>query len=506
MALALELRHIFKYYGTLAANQDVNIAVERGQVHAIIGENGAGKSTLMNILAGVIQPSAGEIILDGRPIVFHDANNATAAGIGMVQQEFMLFDDLSVLENIILGYEDTKGWFLDYEAGRKKVQAICDEYGFHFDLNALVRELPIVIQQQIEIVKVLFKQAKIIILDEPTAVLPPQEVEGLFRAVRFLVKQGKTIIFITHKLKEVLAISDTITVMKGGKVTGLVRTTEATETMLTGMMVGREVMLNIKKDFAVNKGEVLLRVEKLKVQDDRGISRVKNISFDLRKGEILGLVGIAGNGQNELVEALAGLRNYSEGAVEFMGKSLERKSPRENRLGGMCYVPQDRIRIGSSLTSTLVENTAMGRHLKEFRRGKVLMDHKKAASWTREVAERFNVKTQSVQLDASSLSGGNLQKLIVGREFSQHSKVLIIEDPTRGIDVGAIEFIWNEIVKQAEQEGVAVLLITYDLTEAMTLSDRLLVMYDGKIRKTIPGPDYDEKEIGLYMMGGGSND
>lgn len=505
MTPVLELRHIYKYYGTLAANCDVNIAVERGQVHAIIGENGAGKSTLMNILAGVIQPTSGEIIINDTRRIFYNANSATNAGIGMVQQEFMLFDDLSVLENIVLGYEDTRCFFLNYSASRKKIQNICDEYGFRFNLDAVVRDLPIVIQQQIEIVKVLFKQAEIIILDEPTAVLPPQEVEGLFRAIRFLVKQGKTILFITHKLKEVLEISDVITVMKGGKTVGLVRTANATENKLTNMMVGRDVMLKVKKKGSHGEG-ILLRVKHLKVKDPHGIPRVNDVSFELKQGEILGVVGIAGNGQNELVEALTGMQNFSEGTIELSDKVLKMKSSRENRLLGMSYVPQNRIRIGSSLASSLVENTIMGRHLKDFRQKKLLIDYKKAATYTEDVVNRYSVKNQGIYNAASSLSGGNLQKLIVGREFSQQSKVLIVEDPTRGIDVGAIEFIWNEIVKQAEQQGVAILLITYDLTEATALSDRILVMYDGKIRKTMHGPVYDENELGLYMMGGGSDD
>ena len=419
----------------------------------------------------------------------------------------MLFDDLSVLENIILGYEDTKGIFLDYEESKKKILAICGEYGFQFDLNAIVRDLPIVIQQQIEIVKVLFKEARIIILDEPTAVLTPQGVEGLFKAIRSLVNKGKTIIFITHKLKEVLAISDVITVMKGGKVAGFVPIKEATETKLTNLMVGREVMLKIKKNSQAEANDItLLKVTNLQVHDDRKIPRVKQVSFELKQGEILGIVGIAGNGQNELVEALTGLRSYSSGEIELTGKVLTGASPRENRLLSMSYVPQNRLRLGSSLASTITENVIMGRHLQDFRRRNVLLDHQRAASWSKDVVERYSIKTQGIQLMASSLSGGNLQKLIVGREFSQNSKVLIIEDPTRGIDVGAIEFVWSEIVKQAEEEGVAVLLITYDLAEAITLSDRILVMYDGNIRKAIRGPDYDEKEIGLYMMGGGSHD
>jgi simple sugar transport system ATP-binding protein len=499
----LEVRHIYKYYGSLAANHDINIKIEPGKVHAIIGENGAGKSTLMNILSGVTQPSEGEIILKGKALSFRNANDATGAGIGMVQQEFMLFDGLSVLENIVMGHEDIKkGYLLDYAASEKRIRAICDEYGFHFDLKAKLRDLPIVIQQQIEIVKVLFRKAEIIILDEPTAVLPPQEVEGLFRAIRFLIRQGKTILFITHKLKEVLAISDTITVMKDGRTAGTIPAAAANEVLLTSMMVGREVMLNIRKHPS-GSGLPVLRVSHLKVLDDRKITRVKDLSFEINKGEILGVVGIAGNGQNELVEAMTGMRPYSEGSIELLGQPLPGNNPRGNRLRGMSYVSQDRMRVGSSITSTLVENILMGRHLANFRKWRLLMDYKSGETYTKEVVSRYDVKTQGIHLKASSLSGGNLQKLIVGREFTQESRVIVMEDPTRGIDVGAIEFIWGEIVQKAEREGVAVLLVTYDLAEAMALSDRILVMYDGMVCKVMTGPDYDEKEIGLYMMGGG---
>jgi simple sugar transport system ATP-binding protein len=500
----LEVRHIYKYYDSLAANYDVSIAIEPGKVHAIIGENGAGKSTLMNILSGVIQPSSGEIILNGKSRSFRSANDATGAGIGMVQQEFMLFDGLSVLENIVLGHEDIKNkFFLDYTASEKKIRAICDEYGFHFDLKAKARDLAIVIQQQIEIVKVLFKKAEIIILDEPTAVLPPQEVEGLFRAIRFLVQQGKTILFITHKLKEVLAISDTITVMKNGKKVETLPAIQANEVLLTSMMVGRKVMLNIKKNHYESATPVL-RISHLKVLDDRKITKVKDVSFEINKGEILGVVGIAGNGQNELVEAMTGMRSYNAGTIDLLGQVLPGNNPRNNRLRGMSYVSQDRIRVGSSITSTQVENILMGRHLENFKKWRFLMDYQSGEIYAREVISHYDVKTQGIYLKASSLSGGNLQKLIVGREFTQDSRVIIMEDPTRGIDIGAIEFIWNEIVQKAEREGIAVLLITYDLAEAMALSDRILIMYDGMICKVMTGPNYDEKEIGLYMLGGGT--
>ena len=504
MDYILELKGIWKYYGNFAANQNVTLKVQKGTVHAIVGENGAGKSTLMNIIAGVNQPSRGEIVLNGRTIRFRDANDANRAGIGMVQQEFMLFDQLPVLDNIIMGYEGVgKGVFIDRKKCERRIQKICDEYGFHFDLHTLVRDLPIAVQQQVEIVKVLYRNAEIIILDEPTAVLPYQEVQGLFKAIRYLISQGKTVLFITHKLKEVLEISDRVTVMKDGKISGEVETKDATEMSLTNMMVGREVMLKLDRHFT-HQDEVVMEVKNLQVHDERKIPRVKDLSFQLKQGEILGIVGVSGNGQNELVEAITGLRKWSGGSVSIYGGDLARITPRENRLHHIGYVPQDRQKYGSSPGSTLIENCIMGYHLTHLRKKKIFMDYAGAKTFTEKVISDYNVKSRTSHDLAGSLSGGNLQKLIVGREFSQENKILVIEDPTRGIDVGAIEFIWHEIQKQVEEEGVSVILITYDLNEAMTLSDRILVMYDGTFNKEYSGPNYDEKEIGLYMMGGGT--
>lgn len=506
MAEILELKNICKYYGSFGANKDISLKVKKGTVHAVVGENGAGKSTLMNMIAGVNQPSSGEIFLRGKRICFQNANDANRAGIGMVQQEFMLFDKLSVLDNIIMGYEDTKrGIFINQKESADKVKKICEEYGFHFDLHTLIRDLPVAVQQQVEIVKVLFRKADIIILDEPTAVLPYQEIQGLFKAIRYLISQGKTVIFITHKLKEVLEISDTITVMKGGRISGEISAGEATELTLTNMMVGRDVVLRLDKKTGHSDINVL-EIDHLVVKDDRKITRVKDVSFCLKEGEILGVVGVSGNGQNELVEAITGMRTYESGTIHLHGKKLPAGTPRNNRLNQIGYVPQDRIGVGSSVDSSLVENCIMGYHLNHLRKRGCLMNYCGAELFADKIIEEYQVKMQSGKDRAGSLSGGNLQKLIVGREFSQNHRVLLIEDPTRGIDIGSIEFIWKEIQKQVEREGVSVILITYDLTEAMTLSDRIMVMYDGHISKQLAGPDYDEKEIGMYMMGGGSDE
>lgn len=502
MDTILEVENICKYYGSLAANKNVSLKVKAGSVHAIIGENGAGKSTLMNMLSGVVEPTSGNILINGKKCTFKSALDASRAGIGMVQQEFMLFPDLTVLENIVLGNEDIRcGCLMNLLASEKKIQAICQRYNFRLDLHAKARDLPIVMQQQVEIVKVLYREAEIIILDEPTAVLPPQEIEGLLNAIRFLIKQGKTIIFITHKLKEVLAVSDEITVMKLGEVVGTLQTTQATEAKLTNMMVGRDVMLQVEKDRERSFDKTVLSVENFSVFGTYGVQKVRNISLNLHAGEILSVVGVAGNGQSELIEAVTGTREY-QGTLRILGETYSRTTPRKNRLAGVGYIPQDRISEGCAQSSTLVENAIIGGHLKSFRKNKILIDHKAAQRYTEQVIKKYHVKAGSLQDTAASLSGGNLQKLIVGREFSQGNHVVVIEDPTRGVDVGAIEFIWKEIIRQVEQEQTAVLLVSHDLNEAMALSDRILVIYDGVIRKEFIGPDYDEKEIGLYMLGG----
>lgn len=502
MDTILEVRNICKYYGDLAANKNVSLKIRSGSVHAIIGENGAGKSTLMNMLSGVVAPTSGDILIRGKTQHFKSALDASHAGIGMVQQEFMLFPDLTVLENIVLGSEDLRGGcFLDLAASEKKVQKICEQYGFHFNLHAKARNLPIVMQQQVEIVKVLYREAEIIILDEPTAVLPPQEIEGLLNAIRFLIKQGKTVLFITHKLKEVLAVSDEITVMKLGEVVGSLPVSEATEAKLTNMMVGRDVMLRVEKDWTRTFDTTVLSIENLSVFGNHGVRKIRDVSLTLHAGEILGIVGVAGNGQTELIEAVTGTRSY-QGTLRILGESYARTSPRQNRMAGMGYIPQDRIGEGCAQSSSLVENTIIGGHLKSFRKKKFLIDREAAESYTKGVVEKYQVKIGTLYDTAASLSGGNLQKLIVGREFSQGNRIVVIEDPTRGVDVGAIEFIWNEIVRQAERDQTAVLLISHDLNESMTLSDRILVLYDGMIQREFTGPDYDEKEIGLYMLGG----
>lgn len=500
----LRLNNICKYYGDLAANKDINLDINEGVIHAVVGENGAGKSTLMNILSGVVKPSNGFIELRGNKLLLKNPNDATRAGIGMVQQEFMLFNDLTVLENIIIGHEDViNGPFLDLKKSEKRIIEICKKYNFNIPLNRKVNTLPLAIQQQVEIVKVLFKDADVIILDEPTAVLTPQGIEGLFNAMRNLVENGKTILFISHKLKEVLEISDFITVLKDGELINTVKKTETNKNDLAKMMVGREVFLDIEKDSSA-RNEILYNVNNLFATDDRGQVAVNGVSFDIKYGEILGIVGIAGNGQNELVESLVGLRKIDSGKIIYKQKNTTKNTPKDNRLEKIGYVPQNRQTIGSSLTSTLVENVMLGKHLSSFI-SNGLVNYNEAEAFTSDVLTTFDVKNQSLHDETHSLSGGNLQKLIVGREFSQENELLIVEDPTRGIDIGSMEFIWNEILKKAQQ-GNGCLLITYDLNEAIQLSDRIIVMFEGEIVKEFNRSEFNEQEIGKYMLGGRVNE
>lgn len=493
--------NVTKRFGTLTANDRISLEIKAGTIHSIIGENGAGKSTLMNMLAGLLQPTEGEIYLNGQPVAFENANEASRSGIGMVHQEFMLFPSLTVLENIMLGREVWKHWlFIDTDRARKEIKTICEKYHFDLPLDARISRLPVSIQQQVEIVKVLYRGADIIILDEPTAVLTPQGIEGLFKAIEFLVSTGKTIIFITHKLKEVLAISDFITVLKGGRVTGHVRPEDVDEEKLANLMVGREVILNVDKRSKPTT-ETLAEVRQLTVNGDDGLPKVNDVSFSIRKGEILGVAGVAGNGQGELVEALFGLRRSGGGRFLYKGQDIIGLSPRDKRVLGIGYIPQDRLGVGTNTVAPIWENTLMGYHVTPAFQDKFLLNKEAALQRAEDVVSNFDVRTQSVHTDVGHLSGGNIQKVVVGREFMQDYELLIIEDPTRGIDVGAIEFIWKRIVETAAA-GVSVLLVSHELNEIISLSDRVMVLFNGEIIGVVEGDDINELAIGLLMTGG----
>lgn len=498
----LEVKHISKYFGQLVANKDINLTVKKGTVHSIIGENGAGKSTLMNIISGIYKPSKGELLVKGQKVVFKNPNDATQCGIGMVHQEFMLFPELTVLENMMMGFEARHaGGFLDKKKARKEIEEIAQKYGFSIPLDERAENLPVSLLQQVEIVKILYKGAELIILDEPTAVLTPQGIEGLFQAIRYLTRHGKTIILITHKLKEVMEISDFITVLKNGEVTGSLYPSDTDEHGLASLMVGRQVLFTTHKQEKVI-GDTVLDVKGLAVMGSDGVEKVKNVALSVKKGEIVGIAGVAGSGQSELIEAIFGLRKPKAGRITYKNEDITFATPKEKREKKIGYVPQDRLATGCSTNCSMVENCIMGYHVAHRFINPLLVNKKEAENFTRSVIEQFQVKIQSIYDKMGTLSGGNIQKAIVGREFLQDNDLLIIEDPTRGIDVGAIEFIWQKIINIA-QKGVSVLLVSHELGEVMELSDRILVMYNGEIVGNLANtPDLDEKTIGLYMLGG----
>ncbi len=502
----LQMKHIRKTFARLVANDDINLDVRKGTVHALIGENGAGKSTLMRILTHIYKPDSGEIWLNGQKTNFKTPLEAARAGIGMVHQEFMLYNNLTVYDNIILGFEEKHGGiFIDKKACRAKIEGICEKYQFNIPLDEKIKELPVAMLQQVEIVKALYRGAEILILDEPTSVLTPSGIRGLFKAIRFLVDSGKTIIFISHKLGEVFEIADTITVLKDGKVVATVRPDEIDERGLASLMVGREVILQAeKKDHPF--GPPVLKVENLSVRDKEGILRVKNVSFEVRAGEIVGVAGVAGSGQQQLVEALFGLRAPEPGSqILFEGNPINRATPAQRRCMGIGYVPQDRLGAGVNGNASIWENSIMGYHIAHGFSSKWLLNHREIEAFTDRIVDQFMVKRQKNSDKVRTLSGGNIQKLVVGREFLQENKLLIIEDPTRGIDVGAIEFIWSKIIELAAS-GVGILIVSHELNEVLQLSDRVLVIYNGEISDGGRYREYTEEQIGLLMLGGKLSD
>ena len=505
MVYALELKNITKRFGNLVANDSINLAVEKGSVHAIVGENGAGKSTLMNIVTAIHKPDGGEIYLHGQRMECKNPMDATRHGVGMVHQEFMLFQDFTVWENIIAGFEERSfGVFVSAQKSRKKIEEICEKYGFDIPLDAVVNNLPVAVLQQIEIAKTLYRGADIIILDEPTAVLTPQGVEGLFEAIRSLKELGKTTIFISHKLKEVFRIADKISVMRGGKLVNTVLPGEINEQQLANMMVGSEVILKAQK-LPCNPRETLLSVKNLNATDSKGVKRLKDVALEVRAGEIVGIAGVAGSGQQQLIEAIIGLRTPDAGSeIELFGKNVSGTSVRERRCMGMSFVPQDRLSEGVNSDGDVWENAIMGYHIVKGFSSKVWLKRKEVNEFTQDVVKNYSVKVQDINDNIRSLSGGNIQKLIVGREFSQDSRLLIVADPSRGIDVGAIEFIWKKIVELADS-GVGVLLISHDLNEVMELSDRIMVMYNGTMQPAGKHGELSEYDLGYIMMGGNAD-
>lgn len=500
----LEAKGITKRFGKFVANDSVSLEVQKGTVHAIIGENGAGKSTLMNVLSGIYQPDEGAIYLNGEHKTFHNAAEAAAAGVGMVYQEFMVFPGLSVLDNIMMGYEKkTALGAIDKKATQAAVEDICKTYGFQLPLHMLASQVPVSVLQQVEIVKVLYRGAELLIFDEPTAVLTPQGIKGLFDAMRFLLSKGKTIIFITHKLNEVMEIANSITVLKDGKVVGTTTPDKSTKDDLAGMMVGRDVLLRVEKH-PKPLGAPVLEIRGLSVRDENQRLKVKQVGLTVHAGEIVGIAGVSGSGQVELVEAIFGLHNHQAESMTLCGHDMRMLDCRARRCLGIGYVPQDRMVDGTNPKASIWENTMMGYHIAHGFSSKILVDHKQANRFAKQVVEEFRVKTASIDSPIRSLSGGNIQKVMVGREFLQENKLLILEDPTRGIDIGAIEFIWGKI-QQIADSGVAVLLVSQELSEVIELSDHLYVMYSGELFDGGAHGELNEQQIGLLMTGGSSH-
>jgi ABC-type uncharacterized transport system ATPase subunit len=500
MTTVLELRAITKSFPGVLANDSIDLSLEQGEIHAMLGENGAGKTTLMNILYGLYTPDGGEILVRGEKVDIHTPNDAIALGIGMVHQHFMLVPVMTVTENVMLGIEPTRnGLFLDKASVSKRIREISEQYGLEVDPNSYVRDLSVGIQQRVEIIKVLYRAADVLILDEPTAVLTPQEVDGLFRILKTLIERGKSIIFITHKLKEVMQVADRITVLRAGRAVGTVSPKKVNPDKLAAMMVGREVNLVVRKKPAQPK-EVALSVQNLFVRNERGHMVVQGLSFDVREGEILGIAGVQGNGQTELVYALTGLLPMESGEIHLLGRTIHRLTPRQVMELGMAHIPEDRQRHGLVLSFPIYDNLVLcNYYLPPFANG-VSLQQDRIISNGEKLVQEFDVRTPSAYLPASSLSGGNQQKVIVAREFSRPIQVLMASQPTRGLDVGSIEYIHNRII-QKRDEGTAVVLVSSELDEIIALSDRIAVMYRGKIMEIVEASKVDKEYLGLLMAG-----
>ena len=501
----IELRNITKRFGAVLANDAVSIKVEPATIHAIVGENGAGKSTAMRIAYGFYTSDSGEILINGAVRDIRTPHDAIAAGIGMVHQHFMLVEPMTVAENIVLGAEPGSAASLDLKKAAADIRRVSDEFRLAVDPNATIESLSVGQQQRVELLKALYRQAQLLILDEPTAVLTPQEVEEFFAILRSMRAQGKTIVIITHKLDEVLAISDNVTVMRDGKVVGNVKTRETNAAELARMMVGREVLLRVEKPDA-NPGSAVVDVRGLSIVGRDGTKRLNNVSLEIRAGEIVGIAGVEGNGQTELIEALAGLipGSYITGTINFEGRDITRADARRRKELGIAHVPEDRHRRGLLLDFSLAENTILGVHYRKPAVrgiGNVLLDEKGIQRRTEQVIRDFDVRPPNPALPARALSGGNQQKLIIGREFELPPKLLLVSQPTRGVDIGAIEFIHRKIV-ELRDAGYAVLLVSAELEEVTALSDRLIVVHNGEIVGEVDPKVATNEEIGLMMTGG----
>jgi ABC-type uncharacterized transport system ATPase subunit len=500
----LELRDITKVFPGVLANDKVSMTLDAGEIVALLGENGAGKSTLMNVVYGLLSPDGGEVLVEGRPVVIRSPRDAIDLGIGMVHQHFMLVEPLTVTENIVLGHEPVKyGQVMDFATAKRSVVELSERYGLKVDPDERVMDLSVGMQQRVEILKALYQGARILILDEPTAVLAPQEVRELFGVVRSLVDRGLAVALITHKLEEVLSIADRVLVMRDGRLVGETRPADTDEAGLARMMVGRDVVLRVTRTPGSPR-EVVLSIQDLEVDDDRRLPAVRGVSLQVRAGEVVALAGVDGNGQREIIEAITGLRRPKAGSISLRGKDITHASPRHTIEAGVSHVPEDRQRRGLVLEFDIAENIVLGDHRKAPYAHAGIVSRSAVAQVARKRVVDFDVRTPSIRVLAGALSGGNQQKVVVARELGRDPDLLIAAQPTRGLDVGAIEFVHEQILS-ARDRGKAVLLVSLELEEVLSIADRILVIYEGRIVHEVRADEATDEMLGLYMTGGGGS-
>ena len=496
---AIEMRNISKRFGDFYANKNINLKIFKGEIHALLGENGAGKSTLMNILSGLLEPTSGEIFINGHPVTITSPTKANKLGIGMVHQHFMLIDAFTVLENIILGEEPKKGIVIDKKIAKEKISQLSSQYGLNVDLESKISSISVGMQQRVEILKVLYRGADILIFDEPTASLTPQEIDDLMETLKALVKEGKSIIIITHKLDEIKQVADNCSVIRRGESIGTVDVSTTSSQQLADMMVGRSVSFKTDKNPS-NPGNVALNVNALTIEDDRGITRVNDLSFDVKHGEVVGIAGIDGNGQTELILAINGLIPVTSGSIIMNGVDVTNKSPREINNLNFGHIPEDRHKYGLILDMPVEDNFILKNYFTDKFSKAGFLNFKAINENANKLIETFDVRTTSEKAPIRSLSGGNQQKAIIAREINSNPDILVAANPTRGLDVGAIEFIHQQIIEQRDQRK-AVLLMSFELDEILNVSDRILVMYEGEIVANVAAEETNEQEIGLMMSG-----
>ena len=499
----LELKNINKSFGHVHANKNINLTINKGTIHGIIGENGAGKSTLMSIVYGLYQADSGKILVNEKEIKLRSPRDSIENGIGMVHQHFMLVENFTVLENIILGFEGELIFGKNLDKAKSDLKKLCESYKLNIDLDSVISDLSVGIRQRIEILKSLYRGAEVLILDEPTGVLTPQEVDELFKILRSLKEEGKTIVLITHKLNEIMDLTSEVSVMRQGEVVGHTNTSNTDKEKLAEMMVGRSVLLRINKSEA-KKGDVVFSVRDLVVKDDLDVTRVKKISLDIHAGEILGLAGVTGNGQTELLEALSGIRKVESGEIYLFDEKISDQdnylNPRDLKEKGLAHIPEDRQRMGLVTEFKAHENLIFGYHHQEPYSKSSILQEKEIMSFSKKVMEEYDVRPTSPNLITSNFSGGNQQKIILSRELNENPKVLLIGQPTRGVDIGAIEFIHQRLIDMRDK-GAAILLVSVELEEVLSLSDRIVVMFDGNIVGEKINKDVTDRDLGLLMAG-----